>query len=203
MQQSFSDSSTNPVPNSVVSPLHSLLGSFPQDDTSQLISFPRSSSLLTSSGWPPKRVAVDPILSSGTRQGAMPPADHLAPLHSNITQCNVSLPPFPARDCSIEQDGSNDPQSHLLFVVNIDSTSLLQNGISSLREVGSDGDSTTIPFASNYMTTAGTDYSLNTMTPTNCIDESSFLQSPDDAGQANPSSRTFVKVLSVFIIYNS
>lgn len=201
MQQSFSDSSTIPVTNPVVSPLHSLLGSFPQDETSQLINFPRSSSLLTSSGWPLKRVAVEPILSSGARQGVMPPAEHLAPLHTNLTQCAVSLPPFPGRDCSIEQDGSNDPQSHLLFGVNIDSTSLLQNGISSVREVGSNGDSTTIPFASsNYMNTAGPDYSLDTMTPTNCIDESSFLQSPDDAGQANPSSRTFVKVFSVFSI---
>lgn len=154
---------------------------------------------MTSSGWPPKRVAVDPILSSGAQ--VVPPAEHLAPLHTNITQCAVSLPPFPGRDCSIEQDGGNDPQSHLLFGVNIDPTSLLQNGISSLREVGSEGDSTTIPFASsNYMSTAGPDYSLNTMTPTNCIDDSSFLQSPDDAGQTNPTSRTFVKVLMVFSI---
>ncbi|KAK1369001.1 Auxin response factor [Heracleum sosnowskyi] len=195
-QQSFSDSSAIPVKSPVVSPLHSLLGSFPQDEASQLINFPRSSALLTSSGWPPKRVAVDPHLSSGATQGVMPPVEQLGPLHTNFVQSAVSLPPFPGRECAVDQDGSNDPQSNLLFGVNIDSTSLLmQNGISSLRGVSNDGDSTTIPFASNYISTSGADYSLNpSMTPTSCIDETSFLQSPDDAGQANPSTRTFVKV---------
>ncbi|KAL8108378.1 hypothetical protein AgCh_024736 [Apium graveolens] len=191
-QQSFSDSSSIPAKNPVVSPLHSLLGSFPQDEASQLINFPRSSALLTSSGWPPKRVAVDPLLSSGATQGVMPQAEQLGPLHTNFVQSAVSLPPFPGGN---DQDGSNDPQSHLLFGVNIDSTSLMQNGISSLRGVSNDGDSTTIPFASNYISTSGADYLLNpSMTPTSCIDETSFLQSPDDAGQANPSTRTFVKV---------
>ncbi|KAL1833990.1 hypothetical protein ACET3Z_003641 [Daucus carota] len=195
-QQNFSNSNAIPAASPVVSPLHSLLGSFPQDEASQLINFPRSSALLTSSGWPAKRVAVDPLLSSAAAQGGMPSMEQLGSLHSNFVQSAVSLPPFPGKDCAIDQDGSNDPQSHLLFGVNIDSTSLLmQNGIPSLRGVGNDGDSTTIPFASNYMSTSSADYSINpSMTPTSCIDESSFLQSPDDAGQTNPSTKTFVKV---------
>lgn len=195
-QQSFHDSNAVRVTSPVVSPLHSLLGSFPQDEASQLINFPRSSALLASSGWPAKRVAVDPILSSGS-------VEQLGSLHTNFVQSAVSLPPFPGRECAIDQDVSNDPHSHLLFGVNIDSPSLLvQNGISSLRGVSNDGDSTTIHFASNYMSTSGADYSINpSMTPTSCIDESSFLQSPDDSGQANPSTRTFVKVSCLILGY--
>ncbi|CBI30949.3 unnamed protein product, partial [Vitis vinifera] len=32
------------------------------------------------------------------------------------------------------------------------------------------------------------------MTPSSCIDESGFLQSPENVGQVNPPTRTFVKV---------
>ncbi|KAL3522749.1 hypothetical protein ACH5RR_015583 [Cinchona calisaya] len=70
------------------------------------------------------------------------------------------------------------------------------NGISNLRGVASDSDSTTIPFAfSNYAGTTGIKFPQNpAMTPSCCIDESGFLQSPENVGQANPTTRTFVKV---------
>ncbi|XP_059665798.1 auxin response factor 6 isoform X2 [Cornus florida] len=192
-QQSFSSSNGT---NSVASPLQSLLGSFPQDETSQLLNLPRSYSLLSSAGWPPKRVAIDP-LPSGASQCILPQVEQLGPTNTNLSQNAVSLPPFPGRECSIDQEGSNDPHSHLLFGVNIDSSALLmQNGMASLRGVGSDGDSTSLPIASsNYLSTTGTDFALNpAMTPSSCIDESGFLQSPENAGQANPPNRTFVKV---------
>lgn len=177
----------------IVSPLQSLFGSFPQNETSHLLNSPRSSALLTSVGWPPKRIAVD--------QCVTPQMDQLGPLHASISENTVALPPFPGRECLIDQEGGNDPQSNLLFGVNIDSSSLLmQNEISSLRGVGSDGDSTNIPFvSSNYLSTTagGTDFSLNpAMTPSSCIDESGFLQSPENVGHANPPIRTFVKVSS-------
>lgn len=184
--------------SSIVSPLHSLLGSFPQDESSQLLNLPRTNPLISSSAWPSKRAAVEPLLPSGALQCVIPQVEQLAPpAHTTMSQNSISLPPFPGRECSIDQEGSTDPQSHLLFGVNIEPSSLLmQNGMSNLRGVGIDSESTTIPFSSsNYMSTAGSDFSANpAMTPSSCIDESSFLQSPENVGQANPPTRTFVKV---------
>lgn len=201
-QQSFSDSNGNPVTSSIVSPLHSLLGSFPQDESSQLLNLPRTNPLISSSAWPSKRAAVEPLLPSGALQCVIPQVEQLAPpAHTTMSQNSISLPPFPGRECSIDQEGSTDPQSHLLFGVNIEPSSLLmQNGMSNLRGVGIDSESTTIPFSSsNYMSTAGSDFSANpAMTPSSCIDESSFLQSPENVGQANPPTRTFVKVSCIF-----
>ncbi|WOH12068.1 hypothetical protein DCAR_0831567 [Daucus carota subsp. sativus] len=194
--QSFSDSNGKPVTSSVVSPLNNLAGSYSNDENTQLFNCSRSSGLLTSEGWPPKRVAVDPVSSFGASHSVLPQIDQLGSLHTNITQHAFSLPPYPGRDCSINQDGDNDPQNCLRFGVNIDSTPLfMQNGISGLRGVGSDGDSTTIPFtSSNYMSTAGADFSLNpSVTASSCIDEPNFLQSPENLGQESTPA-TFVKV---------
>ncbi|KAL5839043.1 hypothetical protein ACOSQ3_011752 [Xanthoceras sorbifolium] len=196
-QQSFSDSNGNPVTSPIVSPLQSLLGSFAQDESSHLINLPRSNPLIPSPTWPSKRVAVEPPFPSGGPQCVLPQVEQLGPPQTNVSQNSISLPPFPGRECSIDQEGNADPQSHLLFGVNIEPSSLLmQNEISSLGGVGSNSDSTTIPFASsNYMSTTGTDFSVNpAITPTSCIDESGFLQSPENVGQGNPPTRTFVKV---------
>ncbi|PWA99466.1 PB1 domain, AUX/IAA protein, Auxin response factor, DNA-binding pseudobarrel domain protein [Artemisia annua] len=180
--QTFSDSNgNNPV---------SLLGSFSQEETSHLLNMPRSTSMLTSTGWPAKRVAVDPLLMSGGSQSLLhqveqlgPPSSHTSlSQNNNLSQNVVSLPPFPGRECSIEQEPNNDPQSNnLLFGVNIENSNLLmQSGISGVG----------FP--------AGNGFSMNPiMTPSSCIDESGFLQSPDNAGQTgqtNPPNRTFVKV---------
>ncbi|XP_057737967.1 auxin response factor 6-like isoform X2 [Arachis stenosperma] len=167
-QQSFSDSNGNPVTTANVSPLHSILGSFPQDEASQLLNLPRSSSWIpvqtSSAAWPSKRVAVDPLLSSGASQCILPQVE----LQSSISQNAVTLPPFPGRECSIDQEGSTDPHNHLLFGVNIEPSTLL---------VHSHGDSPTIPFqTSNYMSTAG-------------ADSSGFLHPSE-----NMPNKTFVKV---------
>eukprot|EP00261_Vitis_vinifera_P036950 XP_019078193.1 PREDICTED: auxin response factor 6 isoform X2 [Vitis vinifera] len=196
-QQSFSDSTGNPGTSPIISPLQSLLGSFPQDESSNLLNMPRSTSLMPSAAWLPKRVAVEPLLPSGASQCILPQVEQLGQPQTNISQNSISLPPFPGRECSIDQEGSTDPQSHLLFGVNIEPSSLLmQNGMSGLRGVGSESDSTAIPFSSsNFMSSTGTDFSLNpAMTPSSCIDESGFLQSPENVGQVNPPTRTFVKV---------
>ncbi|KAB2081757.1 hypothetical protein ES319_A05G152500v1 [Gossypium barbadense] len=194
-QQSFSDSNGHTVTSPIVSPLHSLLGSFPQDEPSGLLNLPRSNPVITSAAWPSKRAAVE-VLSSGSPQCVLPQVEQLGPTQTNISHNSISLPPFPGRECSIDQAVGTDPQSHLLFGVNIETSSLLlQNGMSSLRGVGSESDSTTIPFSSNYASTAGTDFSVNpAMTPSSCIDELGFLQSPENVGQENPQTRTFVKV---------
>ncbi|KAI3680885.1 hypothetical protein L6452_35664 [Arctium lappa] len=202
---SFSDTNGNPVTGSNVSSFQSLLGSFSHDETSHLLNMPRSTNLLTSTGWPAKRVAVDPLLVSGASQSLLhqveqlgPPSHTNLPQNTNLSQTAVSLPPFPGRECSIDQESNNDPQSHLLFGVNIDNSNLLmQSGISNLRGVGNDSNSMTLPFtSSNYnMSNAGNEFSMNpTMTPSSCIDESGFLHSPENTSQTNPPTRTFVKV---------
>ncbi|KAH8519053.1 hypothetical protein H0E87_000758 [Populus deltoides] len=195
-QHSYSDSNGNPVTSPAVSSLQSLLDSFPPNESSHLLSWPRINPLVTSSGWPSKRAAVESLTSSGAPQCMVTQVEQLGPLHTSITPSSVSLPPFPGRECSIDRDGGTDQQNHLLFGVNIEPSSLLlQNGMSSLRGVGSDSDSTTIPFSSNYMSTAGTNFSLNpAMTPSSCIDDSCFLQSTENVSQGNPPTRTFVKV---------
>ncbi|KAL2647431.1 hypothetical protein AAZV13_05G118500 [Glycine max] len=196
-QQSFSDSNGNPVTTAVVSPLHSILGSFPQDDTSHLLNLPRSTSWVPvqhSTAWPSsKRVAVDPLFSSGASQCVLPQVEQLGQPQSTMAQNGIALPPFPGRECTIE--GSNDPQNHLLFGVNIEPSSLLMhNGMSSLKGVSSNSDSPTIPFqSSNYLNTTVPDSSLNPGMTHN-IGESGFLQTPENGGQGNPTNKTFVKV---------
>ncbi|TYJ34239.1 hypothetical protein E1A91_A05G155400v1 [Gossypium mustelinum] len=144
-QQSFSDSNGHTVTSPIVSPLHSLLGSFPQDEPSGLLNLPRSNPVITSAAWPSKRAAVE-VLSSGSPQCVLPQVEQLGPTQTNISHNSISLPPFPGRECSIDQ-------------------------------------------------AAGTDFSVNpAMTPSSCIDELGFLQSPENVGHENPQTRTFVKV---------
>ncbi|KAK6150091.1 hypothetical protein DH2020_017616 [Rehmannia glutinosa] len=179
LHHSFLESNVKPVVGNISSPLHSLLGSTHQDEE----------------GWPTKRVALDPLLSGGISNSTQ--IDHLGSSNANITHNSVSLPPFPGRECMIEQEGSNDPQNHFLFGVNIDSSSLLMpNGMSNLKGVGSDGDNATMAFASStYMTSSGADYSLNpTVTSSSCMEDLGFLPSSENVGHANPPNRAFVKV---------
>ncbi|KAJ1402017.1 PB1 domain [Sesbania bispinosa] len=173
-----------------------MLGSFPHDETSQLLNLPRTSSWVpvqSSTTWPSKRVAVDPLLSSGASQCVLPQIEQLGQPQSTMSQNAISLPPFPGRECTIE--GSTDPQNHLLFGVNIEPSSLLvHNGMTSLKGVSSNSDSSTIPFqSSNYLNTTGTDSSLN-HGMTQSVGESGFLQTPENGSQGNPSTKTFVKV---------
>ncbi|XP_047311312.1 auxin response factor 6 isoform X2 [Impatiens glandulifera] len=190
-QQSFSDSNGISATSAIASsPLHSLMGSFAQDEASHLLNLTRSEAMLSSTGWPSKRIAFDSLQSSSLPQG----------------NNNVSLPPFPGRECAIidQQDGSNDPHNHFLFGVNIDASSLLMHGgMSGIRGgVGGDGhgDSTIVvpPFtsSSNYLSTTGTELSHNTvMTPSSCIEESAgVFPSDNNAGQTDSSTKTFVKV---------
>ncbi|KAE9594568.1 putative transcription factor ARF family [Lupinus albus] len=196
-QQTFSDSSGNPA--SVVSPLHNILGSFALDENSHLLNLPRTSSWIpvpTSTAWPPaKRVATDPLLSSGASQCALLQVDQLGQPQSTMSQNAITLPPFPGRECSIDQEGSNDPQNHLLFGVNIEPSSLLvQNGMAGLKGVGGNSDSPTMPFqSSNFMNNTGNDSSLNPGM-TQSIGDSGFLQTQENAGQENSPNKTFVKV---------
>lgn len=190
-QPSFPDSVGNPISSSDVSQIHSILGSLSQNGGSQLLNLSGSNTVISSSSLLPK---VEPQIPSGAAQSVLPQVEQLGPPQSNVSDL-TTLPPFPGREYSAYH-GATDPQSNLLFGVNIDSSSLmLQNGMSNLRNIGSENDSLSMPFgASNYSSAAGTDFPLNSdMTTSSCVDESGFLQSSENGDQVNP-TRTFVKV---------
>ncbi|XP_073029537.1 auxin response factor 6-like isoform X2 [Primulina eburnea] len=203
MRQNYSDPNIKQVASDINSPLHNLFGSVTQGEASNFLNMMhRSNNLLSTNGWPTKRVALDPLLSGSVSPGASQQTDNLGPSYENVSQSPVSLPPFPGRECLIEQEGCTDPQNHFLFGVNIDSSLLIQNGMSNLRGVesdrgvGSDGDNATMAYASSsYISSCGADYSLNpTVTSSQCVNESGFLGSFDIVAHANPPDRAFVKV---------
>ncbi|PRQ52207.1 putative transcription factor ARF family [Rosa chinensis] len=189
-QQSFPESVGNAISSSDVPPIHSILGSLSQDGASQLLNLSGSNTGISSTLLP----KVESQLSSGAAQCVLPQVDQLGTPQSNISEL-TALPPFPGREYSFQ--GATDPQSNLLFGVNIDASSLmLQNGIPNLRNIGSGTDSLSMPFgASNYTSATGNDYPLNSdMTTSSCVDESGFLPSSENVDQVNPPTRTFVKV---------
>ncbi|KAJ4879999.1 Auxin response factor 6 [Raphanus sativus] len=186
-QQIFSDTNGG---NNPITPLHTLLSNFPQDESSQLLNLTRTNSAMTSSGWPSKRQAVDSSFQhsgAGNNNNNQSVMEQLGQTHtSNVPPNIISLPPFPSgREC-VQEENPSDPHSHLLFGVNIDSSSpLMPNGMSNLRSIGIEG---TLPFTSS---TFNNEFSGNLAmtTPSSCIDEQGSLQSSE-----NQQSNTFVKV---------
>ncbi|KAK1280886.1 Auxin response factor 6 [Acorus gramineus] len=193
LPNSNGDSAINPN----LSSLQSILSSLSPEEASQLLNFPRSNPPIPSTTWlSPKRMAVESVLPSGGAQSLLPHVEQLSSSHS-VSQNLVSLPPFPTRECSVDQEGSTDTHGHQLFGVSLDNSSpLAQNGVPNLRGVCSENDSTSMPFAaSNFLSTTGNDFTLNpTMTTSSCLDESRFLNCAENVGQVNPPNRTFVKV---------
>ncbi|KAL5581562.1 hypothetical protein UlMin_014004 [Ulmus minor] len=193
-QQSFPDPVGNHMSSTDVSPIHSILGSLSQNGGSHLLNLSASNSVMSSSSLLAKQVSVETQLPSGAPQCVIPQVDQLGTPQSNVSDL-ATLPPFPGREYSGYQ-GATDPQSNLLFGVNIDSSSLmLQNGMSNLRNIGGENDSLSMPFGSaNYSSAAGTDFPLNPdMASTSCVGESGFLPSSENGDPGNP-NRTFVKV---------
>ncbi|CAM8996209.1 unnamed protein product [Rhodiola kirilowii] len=202
-QQSFTypDGNLVSVTSPIVAPLQSLLGSYTADESTNLFNLPHNAPVASSSDWPSKRTALDRerhLLSAGSQGLLSQLEQQLGESQANMSHNTVLLPPFPGRECSIEQDGSStDPQNHLLFGVNLDPNSLLlHNGISNLRGVGGGCESSSMPFASSsFMSNSGSDFTLNpAMTPSSCMDESGLLQSQENIGEANDLCNTFVKV---------
>ncbi|CAI8617339.1 unnamed protein product [Vicia faba] len=195
-QQHFSDSNGNPATTAIVSPLHNMLGSFSNDETSHLLNFPKPNSWVpvqSSTAWPSKRVALDPLVSSGTSHYVLPQMEQLGQSQTTMSQNAITLPPFPGRECAIE--GNTDSQNHLLFGFNIEPSShLVYNEMSNLKGVNSNCDSSTVPFqSSTYLNTTGADSSLNNGM-THGVGESGFLQTSENGGQGNSPNKTFVKV---------
>lgn len=197
-QQSLPDTNINRMSASGISPLHGVLHPFSPEETSNLVSLPKTNPVIATGAWSSKRLAIESIPS--VVQSVQPQAKQLGP-QINISQHAVSLPPFPGRDCSLNQECGSDRQSNLLSSMNVDSSSLLvQNGMSSLRNIDGETVSTLMPFLS----AVGTDYALHqALTSSNCIEESGFLQSPNNVGIVNPQNGTFVKVnnfLNVLVV---
>ncbi|KAM4081039.1 hypothetical protein ACJW30_11G063000 [Castanea mollissima] len=187
-QQCFPDPVGNPLSTSDVSPIHSVLGSLSQDGASYLHNLNGSNPAIASSSMLPKQIAVEPQLPSGAAQCGLPQVEQLGTTQSNVSELSI-LPPFPGREYSGYQ-GATDPQTNLLFGVNIDSSSLmLQNGMANLRDIGSESDSLSMPFStSNFTSATGTDFPLNSdITTSSCVDESGFLQSSDNVDQVHKS----------------
>ncbi|KAJ4879995.1 Auxin response factor 6 [Raphanus sativus] len=187
-QQSFSDTNGG---NNPITPLHTLLSNFPQDESSQLLNLTRTNSTMTSSGWPSKRQAVDSSFQhsgAGNNNNNQSVMEQLGQSHTNNVSPNVvSLPPFPSSQECEQEENPSDPHSHLLFGVNIDSSSpLMPNGMSNLRSIGIGG---TQPFTSSSFNNEFSGNLAFTTTPSSCIDEPGSLQSSE-----NQQSNTFVKV---------
>ncbi|XP_031394700.1 auxin response factor 6-like isoform X2 [Punica granatum] len=198
--QTFSDrvgSTNNTLGASDVSPMQSILGSLSHDGGSHLLNVngPNPTcptSAMSSPSLIPKQssVEVEPLV-----------VPSVPLVNSSVSELASLLPPFPGREYSAPtayQGSAADPQSSLLFGVNIDSSSyMLQNGMQHLRSIGSENDSLPVPFASSDFaaTATGTDFPLNSeMTTSSCVDEPGFLPSTGHVDQVNPSTGNFVKV---------
>ncbi|XP_044503931.1 auxin response factor 6-like isoform X2 [Mangifera indica] len=194
-QPNFSDSLRNPIATTDVSSMHNILGSLSQDGASHLLNSNASVPVI-SSPMLSKQVAVDSRLASGVTHCILPQVEQLGTQQSNVSELTNLLPPFPGREYS-SYYGSGDPQNNLLFGVSIDSSSLMaQHGLPNLKNIGTESESLSLPFAtSNFTSAVGTDFPLNSdMTTSSCVDESGFLQSSENVDQVNPPPRTFVKV---------
>nr|AJE26133.1 auxin response factors [Salix matsudana] len=194
-QQAFSEPLGIAMAASDVSSMHSVIGSLSQDGGSHLLNSNGSNPVI-SSALSSKRAAIDPQLSSGAAHCVLPQVEQLPTTQSTMSDLATLLTPFSGREYSAYQ-GANDPQNNLLFGVNMDSsTFMLQHGIPNLRNIGTENDPLSMPFATSTFTSAtGNDIPLNSdLTASSCVDESGFLQSSENVDQANPSTRTFVKV---------
>ncbi|XVF58488.1 hypothetical protein PTKIN_Ptkin07bG0070000 [Pterospermum kingtungense] len=194
-QQTFSNSLVNPIATSDVSSMQSILGSLSQDGASHLLNL-NGSNPIVSSSLLSKPVGIEPQLSSGAANCVLPQVEQLGNSQSNASELSNLLPPFPGREYSAYQC-STDLQNNLLFGASIDSSSLmLQQGMTNLKNIGNENDSSSLQFAaSNFTSASGTDFPLNSdMTTSSCVDESGYLQSSENVDQVNPPTRTFVKV---------
>lgn len=201
-QQTFSD--INHLTASNNSPMQSLLNSFSRDGASQLLNLHGVNSMVSPSP-SSKRVALDSQISSRAAQSAVTQTDNMATPNSKISDLSPFLNHVTGREFSQFQSMA-DSHSSALFGLNTESPIMLQNGMPHLLNGGSsDNESLSMPFATSTYTSAnGTDFPLNSdMTTSSCVDESGFLQSSENVDQANPSTRTFVKVRIVLpqIVY--
>ncbi|CAH9080616.1 unnamed protein product [Cuscuta epithymum] len=163
--------------NNIKSPsTQTLTRSFSHDESDPLVTQPSN-----------KRIALESQVSSRANSPYV-----VSPSNTKISDHPTFLPPFPGKDYS---------EYGALLGGATDSSVLLQNGISNLKQGGGSGENgfLSMPFSScNFTSGVGTDYPLNPADVANsssCMDDSGFLQSSENVDQANPPlNRTFVKV---------
>ncbi|KAL6603155.1 hypothetical protein ACP70R_043516 [Stipagrostis hirtigluma subsp. patula] len=188
--QTFSDTNMSSLSPSNPSTMQNTLGPFSSEAASHL-SMTRPTAIPVPDPWSSKRVAVESLLPSRPQV-----TSHIEQLDStppSIPQSSA-LAPLPGRGCLVDQDGSSDPQNHLLFGVSIDSQSLLmQEGIPSLQN---GNDSTTIPYStSNFLSPSQNDFPLDhALNSSGCLDDSGYVPCSDNSDQVNRPPATFVKV---------
>ncbi|CDP16075.1 unnamed protein product [Coffea canephora] len=191
-QQTFSD--INHVTSTNSSSMQSLLNSFSSDGASHLLNVHGVYSLASPSS-SSKRIALDSQLSSRATQSVAARADNMSTPDSKVSDLSTLLPPVSGREFA-QFKGMTDSQNNGLFGINSDSSLMLQNGISHLINGSGESESFSVPFAtSTYTSALGTDLPLSSdMTTSSCMDESVFMQSAENVDQANPPTKTFVKV---------
>ncbi|KAI4372068.1 hypothetical protein MLD38_010350 [Melastoma candidum] len=181
-QLSFSDSNSVPMTG-----LQSVLGAFS----------PKESVFLA---LPSKRAAIEHILPSGPSQCSMLQMEPLGqPNQNGLCPSSVSLPPFPGRECLLDQVASNDAHGHPMFGVNVASPPLfVHSGISGIRAIGSESNSVTVPFVSGYDGPTAADFASDQPVALPCcVEETVFLHSEENPCEVNPPNQTFVKVYKV------
>jgi hypothetical protein len=191
-QQNFPDTNISSLSPSSGSSMHGMLGQLPSEAASRLPCGAINTPVSVSDPWSSKRVAVESVNPSRPHV-VSPQMEQLDMASCNMPQSSA-LAPLPGRECLVDQDGSSDPQNHLLFGVNIDSQSLLmQGGIPSLQN---DNSSDTIPYStSNFLSPSQNDFPLNQpLHSAGCLDESGYVPCAENSEQANQQFATFVKV---------
>ncbi|CAN1850802.1 Auxin response factor 6 [Linum perenne] len=147
LQPVFSEPVANPVTASDVSSMHNVMSSMMRDGAPYMFNLNGSNSGISSTLLS-KQVADGPRFSPGIADCGLPKVDQLS--QSNASEHGTLLPPFPGREYSAYQ-GATDPQNNTLFGVNIDPSSyMLQHGIASMRNIGNESDSLSMPFTSTY-----------------------------------------------------
>ncbi|XP_074582858.1 auxin response factor 6-like [Curcuma longa] len=195
--QNFSESS-NCDSISTASPLHNLLQQLSPEAASNLLAWVRSNPAISSrpDQLSSKRLAVESMLPAGD-QSVMPELGQLGVTQTSISQHSVALPPFPGRERIVDQDVNINSQSHHLFSVNFDSSSLLgQNGMTNLSNASTETDSLNMHYAgSNFVGSLGNEFSLNqALTGAYGFEEPGYLPSRENAESLNEKGRTFVKI---------
>ncbi|PIN20379.1 hypothetical protein CDL12_06927 [Handroanthus impetiginosus] len=192
--QNFSDLIGNHMTPSTNSSVQSLLTSFSREGASHQVNMHGPNPLVSNSS-SSKRVALDPQLPPKVSQFGVPHPQEFVTPTSKVTDLSTLLPPFPGREFP-DFHSMTDSHNNMLFGANTDSSAMMMNGISTLRNTSNENVSLSMPYTTPaFASAAGSDFPLNSdMTTSSCVDESGYLQSSDNVDQTNPPPGTFVKV---------
>lgn len=174
--------------------MNGVLQPFSYEESSNLLSSPMTSPLITSSPWLSKQTVLEPLLPSGV-PCVLPQVDQISSLYSDIPRDSTMLAPFPGRECSNNHEGVDS--QHLLFGANLELSPLLvQNGVTGLRSIGCETNTARVSHpVNNFMNTTEVGFQLNeALTNSGGLEQSGLLHSPHNIGQEISQNGTYVKV---------